>query len=86
MSLRWIKRYRVEKIPPKSGGSPLYGAKSTPAITTYRTLQEKVKVKENGKTVYRWEDLETFDDLESKEKAVEELQKQGVYVPLRVKD
>lgn len=47
-------------------------------------LQELIKVeKADLKVVEEWKDIEVFDDLESKEQAIEKLQKMGYFTLLK---
>ena len=83
MAVRWIKRYKVGWNGPADqlGGY---------CLDYDMVLQEEVKILkddpgEGHYYVREWQDVETFDDLETKEVAIEKLQKLGVNIPLKVR-
>ena len=81
MKLRWTRRYKVSHT-----GSDNKSGQANHYLSADLVLQEMVKVKDfGGKITEEWSDLEIFDDLETKEKAIEDLQKLGVFIPLKMK-
>ena len=81
MKIRWIRRYKVSCSGSEDANPKYY-------LNSDLVLQEMVKVRREGTKFLRdeWRDLEVFDDLESKERAHEELQKKGVFTVLKIKE
>lgn len=82
MKIRWIRRYKVSHT-----SSNTVGGKAHFYLDSDLVLQEMVKTIQfpSGKSNETWADVEIFEDLESKETAIEELQKQGVFVQLKMR-
>lgn len=73
MQVRYITRYKVST---SENGEPY--------LSSEKILQQFVTVK-TGPLTYdkNWVDVETFEDYESKEKAIEDLKKLGINVDLK---